>query len=399
MRAGPLLLLLLVATGMNAVAASFDCAKTTTKVEKMICSDADLSKLDEELANSYRQAKKDLHNAPWLEEQQRLWLKHRNGCNDRACVESNYRDRLSGIAWYVEIEKDPEETVAFERPHNIIHEDKIRPVILKGLQDTYGYKLEVNNDDTVCRHMQKVYNAFFRQPWATHVSNSKAYASDGIYAFPRYPGLEGFDISTGIYSHSRRPSSPEFDAVPWREALRFDTTPDAPPLVLCEQYRKERTMGPKGTRCFFALLIADFDIDNDGKIETVVKDNFMTEVPQITLHTRDHYRIFPQGSVDPWQYYSVLRDQYEKHDFWPRVFSNDPFMARPFILNGVSYLSSYRRWYKDENSVNNVYPDNEYMEIFKTNGMMQVDRGARYINNEYQMDLVCRFRMQPQQKQ
>ena len=35
-------------------AASFDCAKAGTKVEKLICGDAGLSKLDDELAAAYK---------------------------------------------------------------------------------------------------------------------------------------------------------------------------------------------------------------------------------------------------------------------------------------------------------------------------------------------------------
>jgi uncharacterized protein len=37
----------------TAQAASFDCGKAGTKVEKIVCSDADLSKLDEELNAAY----------------------------------------------------------------------------------------------------------------------------------------------------------------------------------------------------------------------------------------------------------------------------------------------------------------------------------------------------------
>lgn len=39
---------------MSATAASFPCEKAATKVEKLICADAALSSLDEELAASYR---------------------------------------------------------------------------------------------------------------------------------------------------------------------------------------------------------------------------------------------------------------------------------------------------------------------------------------------------------
>lgn len=36
--------------------AGFDCSKATTKIEKMICADAGLSKLDEQLDTAYKTA-------------------------------------------------------------------------------------------------------------------------------------------------------------------------------------------------------------------------------------------------------------------------------------------------------------------------------------------------------
>jgi uncharacterized protein len=40
----------------QALAASFDCNKATTWVERSVCSDAELSKLDEQLAKAYHDA-------------------------------------------------------------------------------------------------------------------------------------------------------------------------------------------------------------------------------------------------------------------------------------------------------------------------------------------------------
>lgn len=368
---------------VKAQAASFDCAKATTKIDKMICTDAGLSKLDEEMARFYRQTKAELHDAPWFIEQQRLWLKHRNGCKDRDCIEASYHQRLDGMRWYAEIEKNPEDTVVGKLPH-----------------DTYTYELDVDNDPTVCQHMEKVYNAFFRQQWATHRSDSKAYDPGGFYSFPKYPGVEEFSYSTWGDSYSRRPSSPEFDAVPWRSALYIDRSPpDAPSLSVCEEYRKEKKMGPKHIHCFFSLLIADFDIDNDGRVETVLKDMFMTGDPLYEHHSYDHYYIFPQGTVDPWQfaYGAQFMDQYQKFGAWPRTLSIEMFMVRPFILNGMSYLSSYRRWWKNEEEHEDPKffgdPDREYMEIYKVRS--ELTPKTEYSPAQYETDLICRFNMIP----
>jgi len=64
---------------LEASAASFDCAKASSQVEKTICSDPELSKLDEELGATYEAA---LRNAPQtvaqLRREQRRWLKIRD---------------------------------------------------------------------------------------------------------------------------------------------------------------------------------------------------------------------------------------------------------------------------------------------------------------------------------
>ncbi len=60
-------------------AASFDCAKARTPVEKAICADGTLGRLDEQIGDSYRQAfdRLDARFRPRLLASQRLWLKAR----------------------------------------------------------------------------------------------------------------------------------------------------------------------------------------------------------------------------------------------------------------------------------------------------------------------------------
>lgn len=86
------------ALGMPAQAASFDCGKATTKVEKLICADAALSKLDEELSATYKTALQDEKQAEIIRHTQQQWLKERNGCPDVACVMHAYEMRLASLA-------------------------------------------------------------------------------------------------------------------------------------------------------------------------------------------------------------------------------------------------------------------------------------------------------------
>ncbi len=80
-------------------AASFDCQKASTDVEKLICSDTHLSVLDEDLAKAYKNA---LQRDPdRVKTQQQRWLKYtRNDCTSLECLKDAYRlqiDRLNGF--------------------------------------------------------------------------------------------------------------------------------------------------------------------------------------------------------------------------------------------------------------------------------------------------------------
>jgi uncharacterized protein len=76
-------------------AASFDCAKAQTSVEKLICTDAALSKLDEDLATSYTSTLKANGKAMTIRETQRRWLKIHNTCRDAVCLNTSYIQRIA----------------------------------------------------------------------------------------------------------------------------------------------------------------------------------------------------------------------------------------------------------------------------------------------------------------
>ncbi|MBZ0307856.1 MAG: lysozyme inhibitor LprI family protein [Anaerolineae bacterium] len=78
-------------------AASFDCGKTTTKVERLICANTTLSKLDEELAAAYNTALQNEKQTVSIQQAQKQWRKVRNGCSDAVCVKRAYEDRLKAL--------------------------------------------------------------------------------------------------------------------------------------------------------------------------------------------------------------------------------------------------------------------------------------------------------------
>lgn len=80
-------------------AASFDCRAATTAVEKMVCSDGTLSKLDEELARVYTQALVEAPDRNALKKEQREWVKkERDKCNSRSCLFTCYKNRIEKCA-------------------------------------------------------------------------------------------------------------------------------------------------------------------------------------------------------------------------------------------------------------------------------------------------------------
>ena len=86
----------LLAAHFGAAAASFDCAKAGTPVERMICSDPGVSALDQRVADAYQTASA---RDPGVKEAQREWLAGtRNRCASPACLSQAYAARLEALA-------------------------------------------------------------------------------------------------------------------------------------------------------------------------------------------------------------------------------------------------------------------------------------------------------------
>ncbi len=76
-------------------AASFDCAKASSKIEKMICTDESLSVLDEQLSSAYKTALEAESDKASFKQEQLSWLKTRNACTDTACLIQSYQSRIA----------------------------------------------------------------------------------------------------------------------------------------------------------------------------------------------------------------------------------------------------------------------------------------------------------------
>jgi uncharacterized protein len=90
---------LLVTGCVPAAAASFDCAKAQSRVEKAICANAEVSALDEHLARYYAAARSTLGRASdCMRTDQMQWLRTvRDACTDAACLKNAYLNRLGEL--------------------------------------------------------------------------------------------------------------------------------------------------------------------------------------------------------------------------------------------------------------------------------------------------------------
>ena len=85
----------LLALHLAARAASFDCARAGTPVERMVCADPGVSAQDQRLADAYQAASA---RDPRVKESQREWLAStRNKCGGTACLSQAYAARLEAL--------------------------------------------------------------------------------------------------------------------------------------------------------------------------------------------------------------------------------------------------------------------------------------------------------------
>lgn len=333
MKVGLLLVVLPLFLTVNTQAASFDCSKATTKIEKTICADPELSKHDEELNRVYKEALKKSPEPEELKKSQKEWLKYwQSRCEtSEECLQYQWKDQIA-------------------RLENIVNSP------FHKLQDTvFKYELKESYDDQVCHHMLGVFNSKFSTPWVSEpmgdstgkrssqdnppvFTANPSYAEHGKYAFPKLPGVEHDARQTFEMRHTKLPTSPEFDLISWREGRR------------------------KNEGVISSMLVADFDIDNDGIMETVIKVGFWGDGNVYSIHIPwDSYYIYKQGDINPTKItdYVVLGEKAR--------YSIEGRFVRPFIFNGKTYLTSYEPFFgilEDSNRVETPEVEDMVVQIY-----------------------------------
>jgi uncharacterized protein len=88
------------AESISTEAVSLDCAKSITNVEKLVCSDAEITNLDLKLNLAYKAAQRKTLQKLDLKQTQKKWLVERDSCQDIACLRRTYSSRISEL-WHL----------------------------------------------------------------------------------------------------------------------------------------------------------------------------------------------------------------------------------------------------------------------------------------------------------
>src|SRR6478735_4367245 len=67
---------------------TFDCSKARNSVEKLVCADQDLAKLDRKLSDLYKSAEKNPDQAAEHGASQQKWLRARDACSKSSEVKT-----------------------------------------------------------------------------------------------------------------------------------------------------------------------------------------------------------------------------------------------------------------------------------------------------------------------
>ena len=229
---------------MLSCAASFDCAKAAFATEKLICNNPDISKLDEQLGASYKQALESSADKDSLKKSQIEWLKQQRACKDSECLNKVYQARLAELN-NVTTQKDNLSTsVENKKPLN--------------------FKLVFGDSYPIC------------QPYVDMLNKTK---------YTEYPACERKILLE--YS--------QFKAVEWKEIAAKDEMLKTIKELMDIEFAKMNKLNSDFHRRSFdsaknriqsgetKLYVGSFDIGGDGDIETLYKETWFyakAEIPR-----------------------------------------------------------------------------------------------------------------------
>jgi len=249
-----LLLFGCLAIAQTTQAASFDCGKATTNIDKMICADAALSKLDEELNAAYKAALQDGKQADSIKRAQKQWMKERNGCEDAACVKRVYEARLHGLSPAI-------------AAHTPAWADGLTSGSIDMRESGHPFKLIKGKSVEVCEIYKKNLEALGNPNLACERKVSPEY--EGLIKLPEWRKLDLWEnrnlwsqVEKMARSGVNMPGRMQSKDTTWDDQREIDKLAKSY-QEHTEQYHEE----------VYKLFVANMDVDNDGKIDSVLREH------------------------------------------------------------------------------------------------------------------------------
>ncbi len=151
-----------LALALPTQAASFDCIKAISKIEKLVCGNDELSRLDEELNKTYKQAIARSDNRQNETKKQRRWLKEvRNTCQDSDCLKTVYQERIYKLGL---VTGQAQSALAASRKSSLCTPESLCDKVT----------LMYSEDDTICKPLLKVYQQLFEKNKKDREYNSRS---------------------------------------------------------------------------------------------------------------------------------------------------------------------------------------------------------------------------------
>lgn len=277
--------LLLACTASNADnakhSASFDCAKASTNVEKMICSQKSMQDLDGKMAKEYHAAMGRLDTKAEKQQllaEQRAWLKKRNTCTDDACLLTAYSFRIPDL-----------EDINPGKKHYVVDMEYYPPS---------------KKDKPFCRQMAALANTYGLE--ILRHDASKLLEIDGV----SLPDWQSVDISQS-----------QIQAIFEASAFFFiqENT---------EENIKQRKKYLKNAKNYYGskAFIAEVNIDNS-------KDGSMEHILSLFTPSSPHYANRKISDID--DFYMI------DHDILPYLMAPQLTSKTPYLHEGASYVNNY----------------------------------------------------------
>ena len=222
----------------------------------------------------------------------------------------------------------------------------------------FRYSLREDHDPVVCKHMLQVFNDKFAHLWDSLGLTDSNYTADSKYAFPRLPGVQHSARTTFDMKFSSQPTSSEFSAIHWSEG-RVVPGGCAAGQTCPEDSRPE------------PILVAYFDFDNDGSVDTVIKEGASFFPGYERMSWAQEYLIVWRGQKLEITDTSNLWDLEHPQDKKLTPIIMWGAYLRPFIYQGTAYVVSYEPDFGEKDGQMNL---NRYMPPYPIREDMLIEK-------------------------